>query len=105
MNSAAPAVLEYQNRKTHQPTADMAGRGAHSAGGASWKQPDGRDGGKVAWQGALGNEPLLLDGPIGFRTDNARFEFEYYADRLSPRLAKDEHARNSAGRCVVSQGD
>jgi hypothetical protein len=61
--------------------------------------------GKVAWRGTLGDEPELLDGPIGFRTDNARFEFEYYADRLSVRHAKDGHAQNSAGHCVVSEGD
>jgi hypothetical protein len=61
--------------------------------------------GKMAWQGALGNEPPMPDGPIGFRTDNARFEFEYYADRLSARHANDKHAQNSAGRCVVSEGD
>jgi hypothetical protein len=61
--------------------------------------------GKMAWQGTLGNEPPLPDGPIGFRTDNARFEFEYYADRLSAQYAKDTHAQNSAGRCVVSEGD
>jgi hypothetical protein len=61
--------------------------------------------GKVAWLGTLGNEPPRLDGPIGFRTDNARFEFEYYADRLSTLHTKDEHAQNSAVRCVLSEGD
>jgi hypothetical protein len=61
--------------------------------------------GKVAWLGTLGKEPLWLDGPIGFRTDNARFEFEYYADHLSAMHTKDEHAQNSAGRCVPSEGD
>jgi hypothetical protein len=61
--------------------------------------------GKVAWQGALGNEPPRLDGPIGFRTDNARFEFEYYADRLSALRAKPERAPNSAAHCVISEGD
>jgi hypothetical protein len=61
--------------------------------------------GKVAWFGTLGKEPLWLEGPIGFRTDNARFEFEYYADHLSAMHTKDEHAQNSAGRCVLSEGD
>jgi len=61
--------------------------------------------GKVAWQGALGNEPAQLDGLIGFRTDNARFEFEYYADHLSALRAKEERAPNSATRCVISEGD
>jgi hypothetical protein len=33
----------------------------------------------VAWN--FGNELQSLDGPRGFRTDNALFEFEYYTDR------------------------
>ena len=36
------------------------------------------DGG-VVWQGSLGRQMATFDGPVGFRTDNARFEFEFYA--------------------------
>jgi hypothetical protein len=52
--------------------------------------------GKAVWQGALGNEVSSLNGPAGFRTDNARFEFEYYADRP---------AKSRAGNCAMSEGD
>jgi hypothetical protein len=51
---------------------------------------------KVVWQGTLGDEVSSLNGPAGFRTDNARFEFEYYAD--SP-------TKSHAGHCVTSKGD
>jgi hypothetical protein len=52
--------------------------------------------GKPAWQGGLGNEAQFPVGPPGFRTDNARFEFEYFADRP---------AKPPQGRCVMSAGD
>jgi hypothetical protein len=52
--------------------------------------------GKPAWQGGLGNEAQFPVGPPGFRTDNARFEFDYYADRP---------AKPPQGRCVMSEGD
>jgi hypothetical protein len=35
--------------------------------------------GRPVWEGTLGSEAATFDGPVGFRTDNARFEFEYYA--------------------------
>jgi hypothetical protein len=52
--------------------------------------------GKPAWQGGLGNAAQFPVGPPGFRTDNARFEFDYYADRP---------AKPPQGRCVTSEGD
>jgi hypothetical protein len=54
--------------------------------------------GQVAWQGAVGNELPPLIGPPGFRTDNARFEFEYYTDRPAKPLPR-------ARRCATSDGD
>jgi len=35
--------------------------------------------GRVVWEGTLGSQMATLEGPVGFRTDNARFEFEFYA--------------------------
>ena len=35
--------------------------------------------GKVVWSGDLGPHSLELDGPVGMRSDNARFEFVYLA--------------------------
>ena len=61
--------------------------------------------GKVAWRGIFGNEMLSLDGPTGFRTDNARFEFEFYADRPSNARLQAQHTQRDPGRCVMSNGD
>ena len=61
--------------------------------------------GKVAWQGPLGSELASLDGPPGFRTDNARFELEYYTDRRTKSLLQAQPAPPGAGRCTVSDGD
>jgi hypothetical protein len=61
--------------------------------------------GKVAWLGTLGNERVSLDGPPGFRTDNARFEFEYYTDGVIRSLLRAQHAQSGASRCVISDGD
>jgi hypothetical protein len=47
---------------------------------------------RVVWEGILRNERSTFDGPVGFRTDNARFEFEYYVGNAgaAPRAA-DRH--------------
>lgn len=34
--------------------------------------------GKAVWEGPIGNGIADIDGPVGLRTDNARFEFDYY---------------------------
>lgn len=34
--------------------------------------------GKTAWEGSIGNGITGIDGPVGLRTDNARFEFDYF---------------------------
>jgi hypothetical protein len=61
--------------------------------------------GKVAWQGTFGNELVPLDGPPGFRTDNARFEFEYYADGATKSFLQAQRTQSGAGTCVMSDGD
>jgi hypothetical protein len=38
----------------------------------------------LAWQGSLGSALDGVDGPLGLRTDNARFELEYYVRSPSP---------------------
>jgi hypothetical protein len=38
----------------------------------------------LAWQGSLGSALDGVDGPLGLRTDNARFELEYYIRQPSP---------------------
>jgi len=59
--------------------------------------------GNVAWYGSLGDEPLSLQGPTGFRTDNARFEFQYYAD--PPADAQTRRGAPGPEHCVMSEGD
>jgi hypothetical protein len=56
--------------------------------------------GSVAWSGSLGDEALSLQGPTGFRTDNARFEFKYFA--VHPANAQTPPGPE---HCVASEGD
>jgi hypothetical protein len=57
--------------------------------------------GTVAWVGSLGNESLSLSGPTGFRTYNARFEFQYYA----AHPANGKMRPPDSEHCVISDGD
>jgi len=43
--------------------------------------------GKVVWEGRLDESAFRFDGPVGFRTDNGRFEMQFYATPLSDRVA------------------
>jgi hypothetical protein len=61
--------------------------------------------GKVAWQGPLGNEPPPLHGPAGFRTDNARFELEYYTGSPAKPLPQAQRAQPGSEPCQASEGD
>jgi hypothetical protein len=60
--------------------------------------------GKRVWAGSVGERMAAIDGPVGFRTDNARFEFEYLAELSSLNLAGSE-AAEPVNRCAVSPGD
>jgi hypothetical protein len=40
--------------------------------------------GVEAWHGDLGPVIAAFDGPVGLRTDNARFAFDYHAGRAKP---------------------
>jgi len=42
--------------------------------------------GRAVWEGDVGPEALSLNGPVGVRTDNGRFQFELFAEEL-PRNA------------------
>jgi hypothetical protein len=59
--------------------------------------------GKTAWQGSFGNALPALDGPPGFRTDNARFELDYSVDRRTKSLV--QARQPGSPRCVMSDGD
>ena len=61
--------------------------------------------GKVAWQGSLGSEMALPVGPPGFRTDNARFTFEYFATASARSRPTAQQAPPGRGQCTTSEGD
>jgi hypothetical protein len=54
--------------------------------------------GKTVWEGELGKRIAEFDGPVGLRTDNARFELEYLA---SPGQAPSPYAL----QCRQGPGD
>jgi hypothetical protein len=57
---------------------------------------------RMVWEGTVGGGVAEFDGPVGLRTDNARFEFEYFADVLGlgpSSVTRDDH------RCHPSSGD
>ena len=35
--------------------------------------------GNVVWEGSVGPTALSFDGPVGLRTDNGRFDIEFFA--------------------------
>jgi len=61
--------------------------------------------GKVAWQGSFGSRLALPAGPPGFRTDNARFAFEYFAAAPPRSRPPPQPAPDGQGQCVISEGD
>jgi hypothetical protein len=61
--------------------------------------------GKVAWQGSFGSGTALPVGPSGFRTDNARFAFDYFAAAPTRSRPPVQQAPPGQGQCVISAGD
>jgi hypothetical protein len=61
--------------------------------------------GKIAWQGTLGRELALPSGPPGFRTDNARFEFDYFASAAPRSRAVARRTPPGRGQCILSESD
>jgi hypothetical protein len=57
--------------------------------------------GAIVWQGNLGTQTMDISGPVGLRTDNARFEFEYFAGARAPSTGAGERA----GACAQTPGD
>src|SRR5215469_1140789 len=51
---------------------------------------------QTVWEGNVGDAALKFDGPVGVRTDNARFRFELFAE-------KDE--KGSATQCHSDHGN
>ncbi|MFI5014060.1 MAG: hypothetical protein ACHQAY_17120 [Hyphomicrobiales bacterium] len=54
--------------------------------------------GKTVWDGDLGPRIMEFDGPVGLRTDNARFEFAYFASRA-------EASPNYVPQCRTGPGN
>lgn len=60
--------------------------------------------GKTVWNGSLGSVVASINGPVGLRTDNARFAFNYYAADVLPR-ADSGKPKAIPSPCVASPGD
>jgi hypothetical protein len=60
--------------------------------------------GRLVWEGTMGREVTTFNGPVGFRTDNARFEFEYYAGN-SVAAAASRAAEGRFNPCSTGSGD
>jgi hypothetical protein len=60
--------------------------------------------GRVVWEGALGGQAADIDGPVGLRTDNAAFQFQYYALRGTGTESAPTPDRAPA-RCEKGPGD
>jgi hypothetical protein len=58
--------------------------------------------GVPAWQGEVGMGVADFDGPVGLRTDNGRFELEYFAVLGDPAT---QSTKGNVARCVLSLGD
>jgi len=56
--------------------------------------------GNLVWEGSVGGAVLEFDGPVGFRTDNARFVFTYFVVGPAPGAS-----RSVADGCRQSAGD
>ncbi len=44
---------------------------------------------RVVWDGSVGRETAGLNGPVGFRTDNAAVDLELFAERRNANVASD----------------
>jgi len=47
--------------------------------------------GALAWEGSVGDDVLRFDGPAGLRSDNAQFDFQFFAHPLSSTFACDKN--------------
>jgi len=54
---------------------------------------------KLVWEGLLGAEALAFNGPVGVRTDNGRFDFEFFA--AEPHGSQ----KGASAACHAGNGD
>jgi hypothetical protein len=59
---------------------------------------------RLAWTGSLGNAVVDFNGPTGFRTDNARFEFNY-STTSGTATGKARAVDAALNHCVAGPGD
>lgn len=60
--------------------------------------------GQRVWVGTISRNLIDFDGPVGFRTDNARFEFEYFAPRAAEGVGLNV-VDERLNRCAPENGD
>lgn len=54
----------------------------------------------IAWSGPVGSDIAGIDGPVGFRTDNAHVELEFFAAMSGVQSA----GASSRGHCEPAPG-
>ena len=59
--------------------------------------------GRLVWSGHIGETISEIDGPVGFRTDNARFEFEYLT--TAGAVSSNRATAETVNHCEVGPGD
>ena len=59
--------------------------------------------GRVVWEGDVSAQALPFDGPVGLRTDNARFELEFFAG--APESGTGAPLQSGFYRCEQESGD
>jgi hypothetical protein len=60
--------------------------------------------GVVVWDGQVPTDVRAFDGPVGLRTDNGRFELEYFAVLGNPAM-QGKSSKGNVARCSPSPGD
>jgi hypothetical protein len=60
--------------------------------------------GQRVWVGTVSRNMIDFDGPVGFRTDNARFEFEYFATRVTRGVGLNI-VDERLNRCALETGE
>jgi hypothetical protein len=60
--------------------------------------------GIVAWEGQVPTDVTEFDGPVGLRTDNGRFELEYFAVLSDPATQR-KRAKGNVAHCAPSPAD
>jgi len=97
----AHGYINVQAKKSTEPMPVMAGGARVLRAEMNGPELTVSADGKVVWDGLVGG--LDFDGPVGFRTDNGRFAFDYLVGR--PTREARQASENEALSCRHSPED